>query len=254
MASLKADGTPNLGAGVLTAKQIAVAGIQTEQMSSQSLAGDGSKISGASPLPSSCPQGQVVRGVDGDGKVMCIAGGALGSDGLEQVSGSLLSTKAGGPVSSANTPIAISDNNPIGTVDEVVVPDLGKAQALTVSVHLSNSDLSGIELLLYDPNNALYALHKGKSGVELNERLRSSQVRRQHRRRQQDQLLVGLVERRRRGDMIGGGGSCSRADRGIDVTEANAACFVHSNLNGEEDFDNNGQNYSDPYALNLWVR
>ena len=52
--------------------------------------------------------------------------------------------------------------------------------------------------------------------------------------------------------MIGGGGnSCNRADHGIGVTEANAASFVFSS---EDDFGNNGQNYNDNYALNLWIR
>jgi hypothetical protein len=53
--------------------------------------------------------------------------------------------------------------------------------------------------------------------------------------------------------MIGGGGnSCSRADHGIGVTEANSASFQDGI--GKDDFGNNGQNYSDNYALNLFVR
>ncbi|MEM9453543.1 MAG: fibrinogen-like YCDxxxxGGGW domain-containing protein [Myxococcota bacterium] len=53
--------------------------------------------------------------------------------------------------------------------------------------------------------------------------------------------------------MLGGGGdTCNRADHGIGVTEANDAHFT-ADL-GHDDFGNNGQNYTDPYALNLWVR
>ena len=53
--------------------------------------------------------------------------------------------------------------------------------------------------------------------------------------------------------MLGGGGNfCSRADHGIGVTEANDASFSQSFP--LEDFGNNGQDYSDAYALNLWVR
>jgi hypothetical protein len=56
--------------------------------------------------------------------------------------------------------------------------------------------------------------------------------------------------------MIGGGGnSCSRADHGIGVTEANAASFTFS-VSSEDDFGSNGSDSSsnDPYALNLWIR
>jgi len=55
--------------------------------------------------------------------------------------------------------------------------------------------------------------------------------------------------------MIGGGGTnCARADHGIGITEANAACFVFST--SEDDFGYNGSDSSnnDNYALNLWVR
>ncbi len=53
--------------------------------------------------------------------------------------------------------------------------------------------------------------------------------------------------------MIGGGGSCSRADHGIGITEANAACFVYS-VTGETDFGDNGGTGDATYALNLFVR
>jgi len=54
--------------------------------------------------------------------------------------------------------------------------------------------------------------------------------------------------------MIGGGGSsCSRADHGIGVTEANAASFVYSS-SGESDFGNEGGASTASYSLNLWIR
>lgn len=169
LAALKSDGDLDLGGGALVVKQVVAAGLQAQGLIAQVLTGDGSKVSGAQPSPSSCPAGQVVNGVDSQGKVKCMAGGAAGSDALEQASNNLLTTKAGGPMSSVNTPMPIADNNPVGTVDEVVVDDLGKASALTVSVHLTNSDLTTVEVLLYDPNNAVYTLHKDKAGKELKE-------------------------------------------------------------------------------------
>ena len=57
--------------------------------------------------------------------------------------------------------------------------------------------------------------------------------------------------------MIGGGGtSCSRADHGIAVTEANDAQFgsVCSGCSSRDDFGNNGSDQNDTYALNLFVR
>ena len=59
--------------------------------------------------------------------------------------------------------------------------------------------------------------------------------------------------------MIGGGGrSCSRADHGVGVTEADKASFVE-NGGSETEFDfgfdaNTGSPPSSSYALNLWVR
>ena len=53
--------------------------------------------------------------------------------------------------------------------------------------------------------------------------------------------------------MIGGGGdSCSRADHGIGITEANEASFVYSY--GECDFGNYPCTSTKSYSLNLWVR
>ena len=60
--------------------------------------------------------------------------------------------------------------------------------------------------------------------------------------------------------MIGGGGatSCSRADHGIGITEANKASFDESRVKATEyDFGydaTSGNVPSQPYSLNLWIR
>ena len=60
--------------------------------------------------------------------------------------------------------------------------------------------------------------------------------------------------------MIGGGGkSCSRADHGIGITEAEAASFVEKRDPGESEFDfgYEAHTYGAPsqsYSLNLWIR
>ena len=54
--------------------------------------------------------------------------------------------------------------------------------------------------------------------------------------------------------MIGGGGtSCSRADHGIGITEANAASFVDDSTS-ELDFGNETYTPTHGYSLNLWIR
>jgi cysteine-rich repeat protein len=96
--------------------------------------------------------------------MFCASAAAAGGGTLEQASGGLLTTAYAQPVASQNTPKPISDNNPIGTVDEIDLPDIGPAKSLTVSVKLNNSDLSHLQVYLYDPNKVLYVLHKGKPG------------------------------------------------------------------------------------------
>jgi subtilisin-like proprotein convertase family protein len=71
-------------------------------------------------------------------------------------------------LSSTNTPLAIPDNNPVGVTDTIAVPDIGIAQRLTVSIDISNSDISGIEVTLSDPNSNSYTLYDGSSsGTQL---------------------------------------------------------------------------------------
>ena len=51
----------------------------------------------------------------------------------------------------------------------------------------------------------------------------------------------------------GGGGSCSRADHGIGVTEANQAAFADRGT-VEADFGNSPSSPTTSYSLNLWIR
>ena len=163
LSALKADGDLDLGGNALKSKLISAGSVVAQTISAGGFAGDGSKITGIKLPASSCPQGQAAVGIAQDGKVQCAAG-AGGGGTLEQISGGLLTTKFAQPVGSKNVPEAIEDNNPIGTFDEITVPDVGPAKSLTVSVQLTNSDLKGIELVLYDPANTKYVLFKGGKG------------------------------------------------------------------------------------------
>jgi subtilisin-like proprotein convertase family protein len=89
-------------------------------------------------------------------------------DGLNEVSNNLLYNQFTDKYESTTCPVAIPDNNPTGVSDDIVVPDVGIAQELTVSINISNSDLATVEVLLYDPNNVEYLLYsKNGPGQQL---------------------------------------------------------------------------------------
>ena len=157
--ALKADGDLDLGGNALKSKLISTNSVVATTVSASAFVGDGSKLTGIKLPAGTCPQGQAAVGIDSAGKLQCAAGAAGGS--LEQVSGGLLTTKYAQPVVSATVPKDLEDNNPIGIYDEIVVPDIGAVKDLTVSVKLSNSDMTGVEVLLYDPLNVKYVLYQG---------------------------------------------------------------------------------------------
>ena len=166
--ALKADGDLDLGGNALKAKLVTANNVQAVNISAQGFAGDGSKLTGIKLPSGTCAQGKVAIGIQADGKLSCATPAGQAAAALEQISGGLLTTAFAQPISSKNTPKAIEDNNPIGSFDEIDVPDIGAAKKLTVTVKISNSDLSGVEVVLYDPTNAKYVLHKGKPGKQLN--------------------------------------------------------------------------------------
>jgi len=166
LSSLKADGDLDLGGNAVKAKLVSAGSLVANNISAQALSGDGSKLTGIKLPAGTCPQGQVAVGVQSSGKLSCSAV-AGGGGSLEQISGGLLTTEYAQPTASKTVPKPISDNNPIGTVDEIDIADIGVVKKLTVSIKISNSDLSGVQVLLYDPLNAKHVLHSGKPGKTL---------------------------------------------------------------------------------------
>jgi len=63
--------------------------------------------------------------------------------------------------------LPIPDNDPIGVFDTILFPDNGIAESLEVALELTNSDLSGVSVVLYDPNNTKYTLHENTSGQSI---------------------------------------------------------------------------------------
>lgn len=83
---------------------------------------------------------------------------ALPADGLNEVSNNLLTNQFVDTYTS-DGPTLIPDNNPTGVVDSIVVPNIGIAQGLTVSINVTNSDMSTVKVVLFAPNNNQYTLY-----------------------------------------------------------------------------------------------
>lgn len=114
-------------------------------------------------IGTACGTGLVVHGIGADGSLQCVANGSvLPVDGLDAVSNNLLTVHFD-ESAAGQTGVAIPDNNPVGLTDVIDFPDVGLAQAVTISVDLENSDLSTVKLTLVDPEGAAYVLFdKGK--------------------------------------------------------------------------------------------
>jgi hypothetical protein len=65
--------------------------------------------------------------------------------------------------------VAIPDNNPVGISSELVIPDKGVTDAVAVVIDLKNTDISAVEVFLYDPTGVQYVLYSksGKKGESL---------------------------------------------------------------------------------------
>jgi subtilisin-like proprotein convertase family protein len=91
----------------------------------------------------------------------------LPADALNEISNNLLYNQFEDAYDS-DAVVPITDNNPIGVDDMITVPDNGLAQDLTVTVNISNSDISTLKVVLYDPVNVPYVLYdQGLEGDSL---------------------------------------------------------------------------------------
>ncbi len=98
---------------------------------------------------------------DESGNCSADAVGALPPDALDAISNGLLKNVFDEEF--AGSVKAIPDNNPGGVLDEVVVPDVGIVQTISVTVDITNADISGLVVTLFDPLNNQHVLHD-KSG------------------------------------------------------------------------------------------
>ena len=169
------DGDINAAGQAIQAKSIAAQSASLQSITAQKVTastyiGDGSQLTGVKPPAASCPgKFDVVHGIKADGSLDCVAGvdpaqAAGGS--LSKVSNGVLTNEFfDGAKSTA--PIPIPDNSPPGVGAELDFPDIGLAQGFEVDVDISNSDVSTIQVELWDPQNGHYLLHNktGKGGA-----------------------------------------------------------------------------------------
>jgi len=169
------DGDVDLGRNRLKAKKIATEALTAKTVaattvSATSFVGDGSKLTGIKVPAGTCTaKGTVVKGIAPDGKLICVPAldpSALPPDALDEVSNNLL-TNQFVDVAKLAKPMAIKDNDPTGVGAEINVPDYGIAQKISFHVEIDNSDISKLEVILYDPDNKKYPLYKGSKTGKL---------------------------------------------------------------------------------------
>jgi len=134
--------------------------------------GDLASLPTLAAVGQSCGTGLVMKGIKADGSYECAQGGvtanALPKDGLDEISNGLLTNQFAETYSSAKVPLDIPDMSGAGVSDLIVLPDVGIAQGLSVSVDLVNSDIGKVRVYLFDPKGAQYTLYdQGGAGGSL---------------------------------------------------------------------------------------
>ena len=166
VAEMQFDGDLDLGGNALKAKKVAADEVNANLVAASAFVGDGSKLTGIQTISGSCAvQGQVVKGIAADGKLICVAAmdpSGLPADGIDEISNGLIHNQFV-DVWAVSEPVAIPDNNPIGIDSTIDVPDVGLAQKLEVTVALTNSDIGAVTVRLFGPDNAEMILYE-KSG------------------------------------------------------------------------------------------
>ncbi len=153
---VKFDGDIDLGAHAIKAASATITGNLTAKVvTAQSFVGDGSKLTGVGSVSGSCSEaGEVVKGIAPDGTLICTSfGGSLPNDSIAATSNGIVSNVFQDVLAAPVKDVKIPDNTGAAAVSEVVVPDLGSARDLVVSVKIANSDLSGVSVVLLPPDD-----------------------------------------------------------------------------------------------------
>jgi cysteine-rich repeat protein len=154
-AQLTFDGDVDLGGNSLKAKNATLTGdLVAATVTAQSFIGDGSKLTGIAQPKGACKAGEAVVGVTAEGALQCakveaaVAAGSLGV-----VSDGLLTNAFVDVFTHGASKLAIPDNTGTEAVALVQVPDLGLAQALSLTLEVENTDLSKVAIALLPPDD-----------------------------------------------------------------------------------------------------
>ena len=160
------DATVDLGGNALKAKTVTATDVVATKVSAATFIGSGASLTGIKIPSGNCDKtGEVVKGIEADGTLICIkavAPEALPADGINEISNGLIFNQFQN-TDCGLAKIDIKDNNPTGSSGELVFGDYGSAQKINVTLELSNSNISQLEVKLFDPENKPYVLHN-KSG------------------------------------------------------------------------------------------
>ena len=134
VAHMKFDSAVDLGSNPLTAGKITSSGdiLAKGTVAATAFTGDGSGLTGIKVPSGDCPSGQVVNGIDGNGKLKCAK---VGGD-LDGVSGKSLSQHFTDTITgSKNLDIPDFDSN--GLLDGITLPDVGVAESFDVKIEIT---------------------------------------------------------------------------------------------------------------------
>lgn len=155
---IKFDGDVDFGGNSLKAKNATFTGdIAAGTVTATSFVGNGSKLSGIKIPTGECKTaGEVVKGINADGSLKCVKAmdpSALPSDGLNEVSNNLLTNQFTDAIEASNLMVPIPDNQGTEAISNLTIPDIGVAQGFEISVHVENTDLSKVSIVVLPPND-----------------------------------------------------------------------------------------------------
>ncbi len=154
VAELKFDADTDFGSHSVKAKNgVFSGGVVAATVTATAFVGDGSKLTGLKLPQGTCKPGESVTGIASDGSLQCAkVSGALPADGLDDVSGGMLSTEFDESIASVGD-TGIPDNTGSDATSTLKVLDWGKAKSITIGVKVSNTDLSTLRLRLLPPDD-----------------------------------------------------------------------------------------------------